>query len=248
MAVTKKEEQQLNIYQKLAKIRKNVEVLQKNKEGYGYKYVDEALILEKITGLMDKYELSLIPNIVPGTMKVDPYSYSETKTLKTGGTYEKKTNEVIVSAELQYVWHDNVSGEEIIVPWIIVGQQADASQAFGSGLSYASRYMLLKFFSIATTEDDPDNWRSRQKEAAQSEEREVAKAIVARIHTKVTAFVAEHPDQRDGIVADIKAISVDKNGKPTENYMKIEDPAVAAKLWKKLDEDFFHETGDGDAA
>ena len=241
MAVTKKEEPTLNIYQKLAKIRKNVEVLQKNKEGYGYKYVSEDMILEKITGMMDKYELSLIPNIVPGTMKVEPYSYSETKTLKTGGTYEKKSNEVIVSAEVNYLWHDNVTGEEVCVPWIVIGQQADASQAFGSGLSYAGRYMLLKFFNCATTEDDPDNWRSRQKDAANAEEREVAQEIVSRIHTRVTAFVANNPDKRDAVIADIKAISVDKNGKPTENYMKIENPAIAAKLWNKLNENFFHE-------
>ena len=30
------EQEQLNIYQKLAKIRKQVEVIQKNKRGYGY--------------------------------------------------------------------------------------------------------------------------------------------------------------------------------------------------------------------
>lgn len=32
------EQEQLNIYQKLAKIRKQVEVIQKNKRGYGYTY------------------------------------------------------------------------------------------------------------------------------------------------------------------------------------------------------------------
>lgn len=31
--------EQMNIYQKLARIRKQVEVIQKNKSGYGYKYV-----------------------------------------------------------------------------------------------------------------------------------------------------------------------------------------------------------------
>ena len=33
--------EQMNIYQKLARIRKQVEVIQKNKSGYGYKYVSE---------------------------------------------------------------------------------------------------------------------------------------------------------------------------------------------------------------
>lgn len=231
----------LNIYQKLAKVRKNVEVLQKNKEAYGYRYVDESAILEKVTGMMDKYGLSLIPTIVPGTMRVEPYSYSETKTLKTGGTYEKKSNEILVSAEMEFIWHDDQSGEEIHVPWVVVGQQADASQALGSGLSYVTRYYLLKMFQVATTEDDPDNWRSRQREATLTEEREIAKEIIAKIHAKVSVLVADHPEMRDAVISDIKAIAVDKNGKSTENYMKVEDPSIASKLWKKLNDDFFHE-------
>ena len=44
----------LNIYQKLAKIRKQVEVIQKNKAGYGYKYVSEDEILARISTFMDK--------------------------------------------------------------------------------------------------------------------------------------------------------------------------------------------------
>ena len=39
----------LNLYQKLAKIRKQVEVVQKNKSGYGYKYVTDDELLAKIT-------------------------------------------------------------------------------------------------------------------------------------------------------------------------------------------------------
>lgn len=53
--------EQMNIYQKLARIRKQVEVIQKNKSGYGYKYVSEDEILAKISVFMDKYGLSLIP-------------------------------------------------------------------------------------------------------------------------------------------------------------------------------------------
>lgn len=63
----------LNIYQKLAKIRKPVEVVKKNRKGYGYTYVDEEEILSKITGLMGKYGVSLIPNITHGSAVVEPY-------------------------------------------------------------------------------------------------------------------------------------------------------------------------------
>ena len=230
----------LNIYQKLAKIRKNVEVLAKNASGYGYKYTSEDLILEKVTGMMDKYGVSLIPGIVPGTTKVEPYHYVETKTKKDGDTYEKHTNEIIVSSEIMYRWVNDENPEEFVeVPWVIVGQQADASQAFGSGLSYGNRYMLLKFFQVATTEDDPDNWRSRQREAAKSEEREIAKEIVANIHNHVTAFLEKHADQRDALIAAIKEVAKDENGKATDNYMKIKDPVVASQTLKRLNKDFF---------
>ena len=76
------EQEQLNIYQKLAKIRKQVEVIQKNKRGYGYTYVSEEEILAKITVFMDKYHLSLVPGIVGGTTKVEPYPYKKTKTTR----------------------------------------------------------------------------------------------------------------------------------------------------------------------
>lgn len=60
----------LNIYQKLAKIRKQVEVIQRNKSGYGYKYVSEDEILAKISGFMDKYSLSLIPSVIHSSATV----------------------------------------------------------------------------------------------------------------------------------------------------------------------------------
>ena len=54
-------EQDLNIYQRLAKIRKQVEVIKKNKSGCNYKYVSDDELLARISGLMDKYSLMLIP-------------------------------------------------------------------------------------------------------------------------------------------------------------------------------------------
>ena len=51
----------------------------------------------------------------------------------------------------------------IVVPWVMVGQQADASQSFGSGLTYVYRCFLLKLFGVSTVEDDPDRRRSIQR-------------------------------------------------------------------------------------
>ena len=88
--------EQMNIYQKLARIRKQVEVIQKNKSGYGYKYVSEDEILAKISVFMDKYGLSLIPNIKQGSTIVSPYTYKKTKTTDIDGLIEYHDSEYIL--------------------------------------------------------------------------------------------------------------------------------------------------------
>lgn len=168
-------EQTGNIYQKLAKVRKQVEVIRKNKSGYGYKYVTEDEILAKISVFMDKYHLSLVPSIQSGTTRVEPYTYKKTKTTGKGEFYEENSNEILVSADMTWSWVNNDNPEERIdVSWALVGQQSDASQAFGSGLTYSSRYFLLKYFNIATPDDDPDNFRSKQRAAEAAEDKMIA--------------------------------------------------------------------------
>ena len=46
------EEQKLNLHQKMLKIADAAGILQKTKEGYGYKYVPEEEIQAKVTGAM----------------------------------------------------------------------------------------------------------------------------------------------------------------------------------------------------
>lgn len=227
-------ETSLNIYQKLAKIRKPVEVVKKNKKGYGYTYVNEEEILSKITGLMGKYGVSLIPNIVHGSGVVEPYHYVKTKATKEGTIYEEHVNEVIVRADMDWIWvNDEKPEDRVVVPWLFVGSQSDASQAFGSGLTYASRYFLLKYFNVATSDDDPDNWRSKQREAETQEDRLIAEKIVDQIHKLVTDHIAEHPDEKQNIITITKK-HVKENGKATANYYAIESPVVATELLDAL--------------
>ena len=227
--------EQMNIYQKLAKIRKPVEILQKNKNGFGYRYVTEDLILAKITGLMEKYGVSLIPNIMHGSTEVSPYHYTKTKTTKGGDVFEEHVNEILVRADMEWHWVNNDNpGDRIIVPWTLVGQQSDASQAFESGLSYSARYFMLKYFNVATSDDDPDNWRSLQKEAEETENREIAKSIIEQVHAMVSSHVANHEDDRQKIYDITKKYAKDSKGKPSVNYNYITDPAVASKLLEEL--------------
>ena len=230
---------ELNIYQRLAKIRKVVEIIKKNKKGYGYTYVNEEMILSKITGLMDKYQISLIPEIVAGTAKADSYQYSKTKFDKTGKPYEERVPEVMVQGDMQYTWLCNDNPEDkVVVPWFMVGSQSDASQSFGSALTYSSRYFLLKYFNVATSDDDPDEYRRRQAEAEEEEDRLIAEKIINKLHTKIQEHMAANPGDRAAIIALTKKYAKD-NGKPSANYFMIEDSATASEFMKALDAEVF---------
>ena len=243
MRLTAKEEQNenLNLLQKLAKIRRVVEIAQKDKQGYGYKYVTEEQILPKITALMDKLGVSLIPGIVPDTISVEPYHYMKTKATKDGKIYEEHVNEVLVRSDTTWTWIDDKNpGDNIVVPWSMVGQQSDASQAFGSGLSYSRRYFLLSYFDIATTENDPDALRTKQKEAENAEQEEIAKGIVEQIRNKLNTYAAKHPGEEDKIAAVVKQYVI-IGGKPSLNYLALKDPVVASKLLDALNKQFPNE-------
>ena len=84
MSTTERPIEEMTIYQKLAGIRKMVEVIRKNKSGYNYKYVSEDEILARVTAGMDKYHVLLYPGIVPATAIITPYNYTKIKSTKNG--------------------------------------------------------------------------------------------------------------------------------------------------------------------
>lgn len=227
------DQQNLNIYQKLAKLRKQVEVIQRNKKGYGYTYVSEDEILAKISGFMDKYALSLIPSVVHNSSIVSPYSTKKTKSTNKGEIYEENVNEVLVSADMVFTWVNNENPEERVdVPWILVGHQSDGSQSFGSGLSYAMRYFLLKFFNIATPDDDPDKWRSKQRAAGAAEDKMIAEEIISSFDTLVKDYLASNPDKAEEVKKFVAKYV--KGG----NYFAITESVLASKLIADFKETF----------
>jgi len=226
----------LNLYEKLAKIRKQVEVLKKNKAGFNYTYVTDEEILAKVTVLMDKYNISLIPEVVPGTLTHETYHYTKTRKTKAGELYEEHNNEIIVSMDMTYTWVNNLNPEErIVVPWFAIGQQADSSQAAGSSLTYSLRYFLLKYFNIATPEDDVDNWRSKQRAAEAAEEKTVAQEIIKNFDALVKDYLADNPKDE----AKVKTLvgKYVKNG----NYFAIQSSALASKLLTDFKNNFIKE-------
>ena len=243
MATEKKELsiEEMSIYQKLAGIRKMVEVIRKNKSGYNYKYVSEDEILAKVTAGMDKYHVLLYPGIVPQTMGVTPYSYTKVKGVKGGGSVEEKVNEVLINADMTFTWVnlDNHT-DTLEVPWTLVGQQSDASQAVGSGLSYLNRYFLLKFFQIATPDDDPDNWRSKKQEAAQQEEKKLVDGMIEEIGRVVSEYFQTITDDdalkkaRVDLADVIRKHVKDAKGKPSGDYRNLKDMKTAEDVFAAI--------------
>ncbi len=222
-----------NIYQKLAKIRKLAEVLQRDKSGYGYTYVGIDSILAKVSTGMKQNKVSLIPQIVPGTFRVEPFEYVKTKYDKaTKSTIDSKEMEMIVHADMIFKWVNDENPEEFIeIPWVLAGSQADPSQSLGSALTYCSRYFLLQYFQIAQPEDDPDSYRSKQREAEEAEARAITDEILKEVDNCAKEFVAEAKDPEEAKKTLLEVTSKYVKG---GNYKRIDNPNLATKLLSEI--------------
>lgn len=217
--------EQLNLVQKLAKIRAISDVVSKEKRGYNYTYADITTILANITAGMKKYGVSLIPSVVPGTTEVSQNVVTNTKFDKTGKAYDSTATEMLVKAEMVFKWVNDENPEEFIeVPWFVTGSQTDPSQAFGSGLTYCTRYFLCNYFQIAQSDSDVDTYRSKQKAAEESEEKAIAEEIINGFDTLVKRFLADNSDKVDEVKKFISKYA--KNA----NYLAIKEPMLASKL------------------
>lgn len=221
-------EEKLNLYQKLAKIRGIADVVVKSKKGFNYTYADVTDILARVKAGMVKYGISLIPLITPGTVSVAQQVTVNTKINKAGQTYDQTTTEYLVSGDMIFRWVEDETGEALDIPWTVVGAQADPSQAFGSGLTYCTRYFLTDYFQIPQVDSDVDAYRSKQKAAAEAEERAISASIIDEFDTTVRTYLADNPDKAEDVKAFISRYA--KKG----DYLSIKDPALA----KKLVEDF----------
>lgn len=230
------EEEKLNLYQKLAEIKKNVEVLQKTKTGHGYKYVPEDEILASVNLGMKRQGVSLVPKIVPNTTTVTPHHTVSTKVTPEGQPYEKHNNEIIVQADMEWEWINNENpSEKIIIPWVLVAQQSDASQAFGGALTYSSRFFLLKYFNTATVDSDPDNYRTKQQDVEDKEVATAVKVITEKIDKALKDYTGDDGAKKEKVGEFLKSV-LKLNGKASANYMSIKDPVLAGEILQKVTE------------
>lgn len=147
------------VYEKLLKIQKRLKAVTKDAKAYNYDYVSGDKLLDIVRPMMDEYGLLLLP-IVLNTS-------SESITYKKWDKVTKsviETTEVLHTIKMQMRWVDTEQTEVIDIPFAAVGMNA-FDKGFGSALTYAERYFLLKTFHISTSRDDVDYVSAERDEA-----------------------------------------------------------------------------------
>lgn len=135
--------EELNIYQKLVEVRKQVSYLQK-KDGNQYAYVSSSQVLLSIKDKLDEIGLLLIPEAIDSKV-----------TQVTKG--EKQVTTYFTEINMMFTWIniDNPS-ETIKCKWYAQGVDVAGEKGVGKAYTYAEKYFILKSFNIATDKLDPD--------------------------------------------------------------------------------------------
>jgi hypothetical protein len=135
----------MKIYEKLLTIQKRINGLGKDKATYNYKYVTGDKLLGEIKPMMNDLGLLLKQEVL--SIENTRQDYSTAKGSKS---------EILSKIMMKFTWIDVESGEKDENLFGANGQN-DWDKGVGSALTYAERYFLLKYFHIATDEDDIDN-------------------------------------------------------------------------------------------
>ncbi len=156
--------QELNLFQKIADVKANIDGFTKDAKSYNYSYVSGSQVLHRIRNKMIENNLLLIPKTTE-----ENYKQIQVTRFNQKAKREITVTEFVVEMKLTYIWiNADKPEEQLEIPFYTVGQQDDVSKAHGTGLTYAERYFLMKFFNIPTDEDDADAKEKQEKYANSS--------------------------------------------------------------------------------
>jgi len=183
-----KEETKMNIYQKLLEIQRGIIGLGKDKDTKsqqnpnGYAYVTGSKVLENIKPLMNKYGLLLKQEVL-----------SAENTRQDYATKYGSKSEILTKVMMKFTWVDCDTGEKDENLFGANGQN-DWEKGFGSALTYAERYFLLKYFHIATDEDDIDNDERKTTAPVQIQEPTVDAKVANMAKPDAEITIAQHKE------------------------------------------------------
>lgn len=129
---------------KLAALQSAVRGLGKDTKGNSYEYVSGSKVLDTVRPRMDELGLLLVQEVED--IRNERVDYS---------TRNGAKSEMFTSVSMLFTWIDTETGEKLPVRFAANGCNG-WDKGLGSALTYGERYFLLKFFHIATDEDDVD--------------------------------------------------------------------------------------------
>jgi len=188
----------MSIYKKLHKIQAHILGLGKDKEGTNYRYVTGDKLLGHIKPIMNELGLILKQEIISIDNERQNYHTSLSYNQETKTWNGKPKGEILSKVMMRFTWVDVETGEKDENLFGANGQN-DWDKGVGSALTYGERYFLLKFFHIATDEDDIDN-PERKKEEDEIGEDYTLKIANAKNEAELKAIYSEVKSNK-GLVA-----------------------------------------------
>lgn len=183
------------VYKKLMQIQKRIKAVSKDAQAFNYDYVSGDKLLEIVRPMMDEYNLLLLPIVLQNN--------TETITYKKWDKASKQVieaTEVLHSLKMQMRWIDTEETEVIDIPFAAVGMN-NFDKGFGSALTYAERYYLLKTFHISTSRDDVDAVSKERDEAiekAQANQQPAYKPLPAPTYNKIIELYVKGVTAKSG--------------------------------------------------
>lgn len=187
----------MTIYKKLLQVQKEIKGLGKDQTSgtgnFGYKYVTGSKVLDHIKPILNEQGLILKQEITKVENERIDY------TTKNGSK-----SEMLYKVWQKFTWIDTETGETDVNEFFAAGQN-DWEKGLGSALTYAERYFLLKYFHIATDEDDIDNSERKAKEEIKIKESKNDKI------KELMAIVGDDIDKLDKTLAHMNKVLKKEN-------------------------------------
>ena len=211
------------IRQKLLEIQKTVRGLMKDAKAYNYDYVSGSRLLSFLRPKMDELGVMLLPEILD----------IETQTVRQQ-KWDNKARQAYEETKLLYIlkmrmtWLDTEDGDTLPMEWKAAGENA-IDKGYSEALTYGERYFLMKFFHIATDEDDvdakPEETQRPARQEPQARPEPEQRYLDAETYRKVVAGAARGERTKGGQTLRYWFI---KNYAPDEAYLRRFDGDVAA--------------------
>lgn len=212
--------EKLNVYQKLAEIRKEVPYLKKEQQGSQYEYVGSSDVLGALHGKINEMGLILVPTVV---------NHKVTEQIENGSQYNKYTKQNDEKKRVTYFTEIDMGmtwvniddpNDKLYCSWYAQGVDIAGEKGVGKALTYGEKYFLLKFFNIATDKDDPDNFQKKVEskqppKKISASETKVLKGLIQNLAETQGAdydFAESGVRNKLGIQCDLSEISKDQYG------------------------------------